>query len=299
MWGGSVASSASMDWPTPAEGADAELLALGREFDALHPEWVSAAVASREAEESANRLYDDLVQRKGWTPREGLDASLAQPGVHEAIDAGDAMDFRIEKLMASIRAIPAHTLDGLAVKARAVIPGIWSEGQYEENAGLGDFEDWKELNARSVIDECLSFAATDWKGKRWRAPPVLQTEPTAKASADAVDLSVLGITDLFIFYEKLGAARALWSGAMCEPLAEVEGVPGDFVRHTPYGERASYEDSRAGLLMDRIAAEVASRTPANKREHDTLLALRIQHEIACEGRILDAALLSDIAKVWG
>ena len=293
----------------PVGGADAELLALGREFDALHAEWLLACVASRAAEEKAAALSSDLEQRKGWTAREIYEAALAQPGVFEAMEAGHEMNVRIEKVMTSIRALPARTLDGLAVKARAAIPGIWTSGQYQEDAGLGDDEDWTELNARAVIDECLSLAGVDWKGRHWRpvgteqakcATPATSDQPiiTPRASAESVALSSLGLNDLCVFYEKLGAARALWGGAMCEPLAEEQRSSQGFVVRTGYGELAEFEDSRAGFLMDRIAGEVSSRSATSNADRNSLLGLRIQHELACEGRILDAGLLSDIAQAW-
>jgi hypothetical protein len=90
---GLIARSPLLD--QAAVTADAELLALGREFDALHAEWLLACIASQAAEEKAAVISSDLERRKGWTAREINEASLAQPGVTEAMEAGYAMNVRI------------------------------------------------------------------------------------------------------------------------------------------------------------------------------------------------------------
>lgn len=148
------------------DDADAELMTLGREFDAIHAEWLPATRAQEQAEAKALTLYQDLKDRRGWTLTEACEASWAEPGLSDAAETCIAIGHRMEAVTKEIRALPAHTLDGLAVKARAAIPAIWRDGQYQQDAGLGDREDWTELNARSVIDECLFLAGVDWTGRR-------------------------------------------------------------------------------------------------------------------------------------
>ncbi|KQO76454.1 hypothetical protein ASF20_14000 [Methylobacterium sp. Leaf88] len=132
--------------------------------------------------------------------------------------------------------------------------------------------------------------------KSTKAGPVFAL---AKADADALGLSALGIHELSGLYDKLGAARALWGAAMCEPLAVASRSAQGFVVRSHFGSRAEYEDSRAAFLMDRIATEIGNRPAINDQERDNQLALRIQQEIACEGRIQNPALLADIAQAWG
>ena len=281
---------------------DAELLALGREFDAIHAKWTLAAHAGRRAEKQAAALSAELRGRRGWTWEEAHEVAWAQPGVSEQVNAQEALAARMEKVGNWIRAAPVRTIDGLAVKARVAIPAVWASGHYEDGVGLGEDKDWVELNARSPINACLSLAGVDWTGRRIRDAarvPEGASTITPNASASEIDLSGLGINDLCAFYETLKAARALWNGAMCEPRAEAKVYPSGCVDLTPFGERADFEDSRIGSLMDRVANEAVSRRPTGTDERNDLLALRIQHEIACEGRIRDRALLSDIAQAWG
>lgn len=121
----------------------------------------------------------------------------------------------------------------------------------------------------------------------------------AKADAEALGLSGMGIGELGAFYDKLRAARELWGAAMCEPVAEASRSTQGFVVRSHYGSRAEFEDVRAGFLMDRVATEIANRPAINDWERDNQLALRIQQEIACEGRIQDPALVAEIARTWG
>lgn len=121
----------------------------------------------------------------------------------------------------------------------------------------------------------------------------------AKAEADGLGLSALSINELSVFYDKLKVARELWGAAMCEPVAVVSRRTDGFVVRSHYGSRAEYEDVRADFLMDRIATEIANRPAIDEFERNSQLAVRIQQEIACEGRILNPALLADIAQAWG
>ncbi|GJD73123.1 hypothetical protein [Methylobacterium goesingense] len=121
----------------------------------------------------------------------------------------------------------------------------------------------------------------------------------AKAEAEALGVSGMGISELGALYDKLRAARELWGAAMCEPVAVASHSTQGFVVRSHYGSRAEFEDVRAGFLMDRIATEIANRPAINDWERDNQLVLRIQQEIACEGRIQDPALLAEIARTWG
>ncbi len=120
----------------------------------------------------------------------------------------------------------------------------------------------------------------------------------AKADAEAIGLAGLGIGELGAFYDKLKAAHELWGAAMCEPVAVASTSLQGFVVRSHYGSRAEFEATRASSLMDRIDAEIANRPAINESERDCQLALRIQQEIACEGRILNPSLLADIARAW-
>lgn len=154
-------------WHAVGNEADAELLALGREFDVIHAEWVPAAVAQEQAEAKVHALYQDLKDRRGWTAIDAYEASWAEPGLIEIAEHGDAATGRMDGMQKEILALPARTLDGLAVKARAAIPAFWPRGRYQQDAALGDDEDWTERHARSLIDECLHLAGVNWTGRRF------------------------------------------------------------------------------------------------------------------------------------
>lgn len=292
-------------WRAVGNEADAELLALGREFDAIHAEWVPAALAQEAVEEKVHTRRLDLEKRRGWTTEEIHEAIWAEPGFGEVVALGDALTARMGPIQNAIRALPARTLSGLAVKARATIPCHWVKGQYQADAALGDDEDWVEQNARSLIDECLHLAGVDWTGRRWQPAASVGESATdvpaltPKASAESVDLSGLGINELCVLYETVGTAREIWGGAMSAPLAlERRGKHGT-VNLTNFGNFAEHEDSRLGFMRDRLVEEAEGRTPTDKRDRDNLLELRIRHELACEGRIRAPALLAEIAQTWG
>jgi hypothetical protein len=270
---GLIARSPLLD--QAAVTADAELLALGREFDALHAEWLLACIASQAAEEKAAVISSDLERRKGWTAREINEASLAQPGVTEAMEAGYAMNVRIEKVMTSIRALPAQTLDGLAVKARTAIPGIWTSGQYQEDAGLGDDEDWTELNARSLIDECLSLAGVDWMGRRRGAAPnnADRVAPTSladvsdtasKVALEAMDLTDVPLDALFAMADLYATgARHFEVGAFWPKLSGGAKRPGQAL--------IIAEGDRLSLSFHAVVDEISRRDPGS---NDTLIDQR-------------------------
>ncbi|MCJ2044421.1 hypothetical protein MKK58_07720 [Methylobacterium sp. J-078] len=144
-------------------------------------------------------------------------------------------------------------------------------------------------------------------GHRWRAigdDAVKPDQPTLtpKASAEGINLSDLGINGLSALYERVGAVRELWNGAMCLPGAVARRHSNGCVTLSPLGRLADFEDSRLSFLRDRIVDEAARRSPANEYDRDNLLSLRIQHEIACNGRIdrRDAPdLLLEALKAWG
>ncbi|MER2265611.1 hypothetical protein [Methylobacterium oxalidis] len=118
-----------------------------------------------------------------------------------------------------------------------------------------------------------------------------------KVAADAVDLKRLDMAALINLYDSFSGARELWEGIMVKPFC-IKQHGGDWVLRSPAGELAEFEDERAGFLMDRIVEEIRTRTPRDDEERNSVLSLRIRHEIACEGRIRDDVLMADMAKAW-
>ncbi|SFH04799.1 hypothetical protein [Methylobacterium gossipiicola] len=178
-----TAPSAKADAPEP----DHELLRLGVEFDAAHAAWLDAVEANREPTERFTAFIDAAKATGGPTIKE-LEAAWALPGVTEANHRDDEAFAVVTDLGLEILKMPATSLAGLAVHARAVIPNVWVLGDYEQDAELGDREDLPEKPVRALIQSALSLAGVDWKGRPAASPlSVAVTPPPAPSSEPEVD----------------------------------------------------------------------------------------------------------------
>jgi hypothetical protein len=123
---------------------DAELLALGKQFDRLERQYRQTMERDRPRIERELQLLDAHqrnVQQK-------LDAEFGPQSRPDALDFLEMMDAPMRQIMA----LPATALAGLAVKARVVrfsCEPFWDEPEEEL--------DWDELMARKLSDAVLEF----------------------------------------------------------------------------------------------------------------------------------------------
>jgi hypothetical protein len=135
---GAVAAQASVN-------PDAELLALGRQLAILHAEdirteEVSEATAEEASEETTRRLGYDLDQEKATKTNESWIVMYGivrrESGADALSDANYAVWQRIEPIYRRVMAMPAHTVAGIGVKARAVamfaVSYLWDKGEQAE-----------------------------------------------------------------------------------------------------------------------------------------------------------------------
>ncbi|TGD91406.1 hypothetical protein EU555_35820 [Methylobacterium nonmethylotrophicum] len=120
----------------------------------------------------------------------------------------------------------------------------------------------------------------------------------AALSAEKVDLTALDVLQLTHLHEAYQAARHLWEGVGARPYSIAWRDPRGWLHLTKAGKIADFEEQRAGLIVDRIVGEMASRTPRNVKERDRSLVLRLRHELDCEDRIRSDALMREITQAW-
>ena len=130
----------------PAAAPDAELLALGKQFDQLERQYHEVMERDRP------RIERELQLLEAQEPFEKLDEEFGPQSRPDALDILDTMDAPIRRIMA----LPATTLAGLAVKARVArfsCEHFWDEPE----------EDlvWHELLVRKLIDAVLDFCRSD------------------------------------------------------------------------------------------------------------------------------------------
>lgn len=140
-----------------AAGHDAELIALGRQFDAAHAAWM-ALVPAGDAARARVEAFSQRAVAEGMEEVAALKAAWLQDGVNEAHEAEEAAFEALQPLNEAILALPAHTAEGLAVKARATIVAMWPAGSFEADRRLGDDENWERRIVRDLIDACVTLA---------------------------------------------------------------------------------------------------------------------------------------------
>ncbi|KAB7785997.1 hypothetical protein [Methylorubrum populi] len=116
--------------------------------------------------------------------------------------------------------------------------------------------------------------------------------------AYALDLSNVSFTNLWRLYEAFSAAyESLWPVA-AESMFD-EGTAEPCCEHTPGGRIVDAEANRMGCLRDAIAGELRRRTPQTEGQRDIRLEVLIEHEMRCETKIRDKALLAELNAAWG
>lgn len=116
--------------------------------------------------------------------------------------------------------------------------------------------------------------------------------------AYALDLSNVSFKNLWRLYEVFLAAYDLLWPAANESMFD-EGTAKPCCVHTSGGLILDAEVNRMGCLRDAAANELRRRTPRNEAERSSRLEVLVGHEIRCEGRIRDKALLAELNAAWG
>ncbi|PIK71051.1 hypothetical protein CS379_21395, partial [Methylobacterium frigidaeris] len=149
------------------------------------------------------------------------------------------------------------------------------------------------LDALHILAFRFEQAFAEGQAKRDGANP-------ARLAAEKVDLKALDVGQLANLYEAFQVAKHGWEGAVMRPYSSAARDPGRGCIHlTKAGEQASFEEERAGFIVDRIVEEMARRTPQTKHDRDWSLLVRLQHELNCEDRIRDQGLMREITQAWG
>lgn len=174
-----------VDWCSPPEGSmatpaftprsftgsadianpDAKLIALGHRFDEAHAVWMALVPASNAAHDRI-QTFKERAKEEGMDVISACQAAWLQEGVNEAHEAELAAFEALEPLHRAIMALPAHTVAGLAVKARSATLGPWASGTYEEDRQKGESEDWGKRLVRDLIDACTTRARREAVGGR-------------------------------------------------------------------------------------------------------------------------------------
>ena len=116
--------------------------------------------------------------------------------------------------------------------------------------------------------------------------------------AYALDLSNVSFKNLWRLYEVFLAAYDLLWPVANEDMFD-KGTAKPCCEHTPGGLILDAEANRLGCLRDAAANELRRRTPRNDAERSSRLEVLVAHEIRCEGRIRDKALLAELNAAWG
>ncbi|MER2250866.1 hypothetical protein ABS772_13175 [Methylorubrum podarium] len=157
-------------------GADADLIKLGQQFDALHAAWRQAEEANRGPAARCRAAMDRAMELSGDRFEAAARAAWAMPGVTGAHEAAEKAFEALEPICEEIFARPALTACGFAVKARSLIWVLWPGGKYEQGGSSSVDEDYHLQCARKFIESACAAAGVDWRGQ-----PVTPSEVQPKA----------------------------------------------------------------------------------------------------------------------
>ena len=143
---------------------DADLTALGRQFDEAHDAWREAVEANREPS-ARYAAFLDAARKRGRPTMKDVQEAWELPGVAAAGDAEDETFGSVAELGLQTLRLEAISIASLALKARCVIPNLWMDGSYEADAALGEHEDVHREAVRLLIESCCAAAGVDWRGQ--------------------------------------------------------------------------------------------------------------------------------------
>ena len=160
-----LAALASPTAVSAGPNPDAALLALGRRFDAVHLEWEARSPAFEAANNAWGAALRNLARTRGSepTPDEVYSRLFAEADPEGLMKQEEEFcEAEVYPLTEAILAAPAATVEGLAVKARALTftikPDIW---EAEDAEDLG----WDEQVLRGLVEAVLRLARADRFGR--------------------------------------------------------------------------------------------------------------------------------------
>ncbi|MCJ2051196.1 hypothetical protein [Methylobacterium sp. J-070] len=219
-----------LDCTPPATADDAALLDLGRQFDAHHAAWLELAPNARRVEKEVEATLEGL-RRTGRSPGmddlgTAWDANGRRQAHRREADAFDAMVRVVEK----IRDCPARTVEGLAVKARALSTAVWPTGTYVQEAGPG--EEYPNDHIRDLIEATCALAGVDMVGRPLPHRPV----SAATGASSSLDAALIPLAEAAIAEER--AATAI------SEATDHDAPPGTFARSMQLLELVTATDAR-------------------------------------------------------
>lgn len=146
-------------------GRDAELVALGQQYDALHAQWLAAEEANREPASRCAAAVQKAEHLTGDDYTAAMRLAWHLPGVDEAHQAKEDAFEAIEPVAEVILQRPASTAAAFAVKARVLIWGLWPGGQYGQTAEEDLNGDYSKRCARLFIESACAAAGVNWRGQ--------------------------------------------------------------------------------------------------------------------------------------
>ena len=153
---------------------------------------------------------------------------------------------------------------------------------------------YKALKAALAFEDAPQVSVSH----RLPSPDERNLSKEAFDHAYALDLSNVSFQNLWRLYEVFLAAYDLLWPAANEGMFDT-GTAKPCCEHTPGGLILDAEANRLGCLRDAVANELRRRTPRNEAERCSRLEVLVGHEIRCEGRIRDKALLAELNAAWG
>lgn len=229
---------ARIDWtdaPPAPVASDAELFALGRQFDEAHAAWMALVPAGAAAQMRVD-AFRKRAEAEGMETTAAHKAAWLQDGVNEAYEAEQAAFDALEPLNRAIMGLPAHTIDGLAVKARSAIPTVWATGSFDADRSLGEHEHWERRGVRDLIEACVALAEQQAAGS--------DRDPAGQIATDALrlfDFSGMSAFEVMTLHNHARTIRRVAHGLLAMPCSRRDA-----------SERPGL--NAAGALPDLLAA---------------------------------------------
>jgi hypothetical protein len=136
------------------------------------------------------------------------------------------------------------------------------------------------------------------RGEASRATDILDRDLSREAFdyAHGLNLTAIPFRNLIRLYEVFHRTADLLNDAAQEDQFWAQANSGIY---TAGGTVIDAEQNRLACIRDVCAMELAKRTPASEADRDAALVIRLRHEMLCEAKIQDKALLGEIREAWG
>ena len=274
--------------------------------DGSLPAWALAGKSGPDAEEvatggeaapAAARLSDlaqaciGLVERRTWIDQ-GDNARTVG-------DGDDAWTVELDRQSIVFRRAieePSVGAADLAAKARLMLDDL--DRFHPEGETTTDDERLMRVILREVVALVGGSSPDTADATSDGAPVIARADEAPSASLPIPDLSDCSVPQPARLYEAFHAAYDHLS-ALGQLSCFWEGSIGAHrERFNPAGNIVDREADRLAGLFGACAEEIARREPRSERDSDEILTTRLMHELVCNGRVHDPALMRDIARAW-